>query len=117
MTSSLLILDSRDVVVAGPDADTMWTTADPDLVASQCGPSTPCGRRRAPAVPAGQEPPLTPRMVDIAWLLADGASDRMISRTLGMSERTVSNEVREISRRLGAINRAHTIARICGTPL
>ncbi len=56
-------------------------------------------------------------MVDIAWLLADGASDRMISRTLGMSERTVSNEVREISRRLGAINRAHTIARICGTPL
>ena len=33
--------------------------------------------------------------VDIAWLLADGASDRQISRELGISERTVSNEVRE----------------------
>jgi len=55
--------------------------------------------------------------VDIAWLLADGASDRQISRELGISERTVSNEVREIGRRLGAANRAHTIARICGNPL
>lgn len=62
----------------------------------------------------GETPPLTPRMVDIAWLLADGASDRVISRELGISERTVSNEVREIGRRIGAANRAHTIARICG---
>jgi DNA-binding NarL/FixJ family response regulator len=54
-------------------------------------------------------------MMDIAWLLADGASDRVISRELGNSERTVSTEVREIGRRLGGANRAHTIARSCGT--
>ena len=70
-----------------------------------------------PAVPEGEEPPLTPRMVEICWLLADGASDRLIGRSRGISERTVSNEVREIGRRLGAANRAHTIARICGNPL
>ena len=40
--------------------------------------------------------------------------DRRISRELGVSERTVSNEVREMGRRLGTTNRAHTIARICG---
>ena len=56
-------------------------------------------------------------MVEISWLLAEGASDRLISRELGISERTVSTEVREIGRRLGTTNRAHTIARICGAPL
>jgi len=70
-----------------------------------------------PAVPEGEETPLTSRMVEISWLLADGASDRLIGRSLGISERTVSNEVREIGRRLGANNRAHIIARICGHPL
>ena len=55
-------------------------------------------------------------MMDIAWLLADGASDRVISRELGNSERTVSTEVREIGHRLGGANRAHAIARSCGAP-
>ncbi len=41
----------------------------------------------------------------------------LTARELGNSERTVSNEVREIGRRLGTSNRAHTIARICGAPL
>ncbi len=34
----------------------------------------------------------------------------------GSSERTVSAEVREVGRRLGGSNHAHTIARICGAP-
>ena len=50
----------------------------------------------------------------MALLLLRGATDRQISRELGVSERTVSAEVRELGRRLGATNRAHAIARICG---
>ncbi len=113
----LIIMDSRDIVLAGRDGDTMWTSSDPDLVTRAVRAYEAVWSAARPAVPEGEEPPLTPRMLEICWLLADGASDRVISRALGVSERTVSNEVREIGRRLGASNRAHTIARICGTPL
>ena len=65
-------------------------------------------------MPEGQEPPFTRRMVDIAFLLVDGATDREIARALGVSERTVSADVREMSRRLGARSRAHAIALISG---
>jgi DNA-binding CsgD family transcriptional regulator len=113
----LIVLDSRHIVLAGRDGDTMWTSSEPDLVARAVRAFEAVWSAARPAVPEGEEPPLTPRMVEICWLLADGASDRVISRALGISERTVSNEVREIGRRLGAANRAHTIARICGNPL
>jgi DNA-binding NarL/FixJ family response regulator len=49
-------------------------------------------------------------MVDIAFLLTEGASDREIARHLHVSERTVSADVAEIVRRLGARGRAHAIA-------
>jgi DNA-binding CsgD family transcriptional regulator len=113
----LMVLDSRHVVFPGRDGESIWTSSDPHLVAHAMRAYEVFWTAARPAVPPGEEPPLTPRMVDIAWLLADGASDRRISRELGVSERTVSNEVREIGRRLGAANRAHTIARICGAPI
>ncbi len=113
----LMVLDSRHIVLAGRDGDTMWTSSDPDLVARAVRAYEAVWSAARPAVPEGEDPPLTPRMLEICWLLADGASDRVISRTLEISERTVSNEVREIARRLGGANRAHTIARICGNPL
>jgi DNA-binding CsgD family transcriptional regulator len=112
----LIVLDSLHIVLAGRDGDTMWTSSEPDLVARAVRAYEAVWSAARPAVPEGEEPPLTPRMVEICWLLADGASDRVISRALGISERTVSNDVREIGRRLGAANRAHTIARICGAP-
>ena len=71
----------------------------------------------SPRRPAGEEPLLTPRMVTIAFLLADGRPTGRSAASSGISERTVSTEVREIGRRLGTTNRSHTIARICGAPL
>ncbi len=113
----LMIMDTELVVVPGTDGDSIWMSTDRDLVEFAVRAYEAMWSASAPAVPPGEEPPLTPRMVEIAWLMADGASDRQISRELGISERTVSNEVREIGRRLGAANRPHTIARICGNPL
>jgi DNA-binding CsgD family transcriptional regulator len=66
------------------------------------------------AVPPGEEPPFTRRMVDVGFLLTEGASDREIAHRLHVSERTVSAEVAEIVRRLGARSRAHAIALIGG---
>ena len=114
--SMLMVLDSRHIVLASRDGDSMWTSSEPHLVARGVRAYEAVWSASRPAVPEGGEPLLTPRMVEICWLIADGASDRVISRSLGISERTVSNDVREIGRRLGAANRAHTIARICGAP-
>ena len=113
----LMVMDSELVVVPGTDGDSIWTSTDRDVVDFGIRAYEAVWSAARPAVPDGEEPPLTPRMLEIAWLLADGAADRQISRELGISERTVSNEVREIGRRLGSSNRAHTIARICGAPL
>lgn len=67
-----------------------------------------------PAVPEGTRPPFTPRMVEIGLRLVDGATDREIARALGVSERTVSADVHEMSRRLGARSRAHAVAMVAG---
>ena len=69
---------------------------------------------RRPGRAGGQAPPFTPRMVAIGIRLVEGATDREIARDLGVSERTVSSDVREMSRRLGARSRAHAIALISG---
>lgn len=113
----LMVIDRQHVVVPGTDGDSIWTSTEPGLVARGIEAYEAVWDVSQPAVADGDDPPLTPRMVSIAFLLADGASDRQISRELGVSERTVSNEVREIGRRLGTANRSHTIARICGAPL
>jgi DNA-binding CsgD family transcriptional regulator len=117
IVSPLMVMDTELVVVPGTDGDSIWISTDRDVVDFAVRAYEATWSASDPAVPAGEQPPLTARMLEIAWLLADGASDRQISRSLGISERTVSNEVREIGRRLGASNRAHTIARICGNPL
>jgi DNA-binding NarL/FixJ family response regulator len=61
-------------------------------------------------VAPGDEPPFTRRMVDIGFLLSDGASDKETTRSLQVSGRTVSAEVAEIIHRLGARSRTHAIA-------
>ena len=86
---------------------------DPDVVGARSASSSGVASAE-PAVPEGEQPPFTRRMVDIALLLVDGATDREIARSLGVSERTVSADVREMSRRLGARSRAHAIALISG---
>ena len=53
-------------------------------------------------------------MVAVGLRLAEGATDRQIARELGVSERTVSADLHEISRRLGARSRTHAIALISG---
>lgn len=115
--SPMVVIDEAHVVVSGTDGDSIWASSDGDVVARGIRAYEAVWAISLPAVAAGENPPLTPRMVEISWLLAEGASDRLISRELGISERTVSTEVREMGRRLGTTNRAHTIARICGAPL
>jgi len=53
---------------------------------------------------------LSPRMLDVLRLLADGCGTREVSRAIGFSERTVKTVAGEAQRRLGARNRAQAVA-------
>ena len=57
-----------------------------------------------------REPSLTPRQREVLVLLADGASTEEIAGTLGLSEETVRNHIRQLLRRLGVHSRLAAVA-------
>ena len=50
---------------------------------------------------------LSDRERTVLCLIADGASNKQIARSLGITERTVKFHVGAICKKLGAANRAH----------
>lgn len=62
----------------------------------------------------GLRDPLPPRRFEVALMLTDGLSDREIAHELGVSARTVSEEVRAVVDWLGARNRPHAVAMLVG---
>ncbi len=115
VVAPLLVVDTRAIFVGAPPghdlAGEVWTSTAPQVVDGAVRVFD--GVWRAAVAPHGEDAaPFTRRMVDVAFLLTDGSSDREIARSMGVSERTVSAEVAEITRRLGARNRAHAIALI-----
>lgn len=110
----LLIGDGRRILVGDPTGDAVWTSSDPGVVSTAVAFYERVWRSAEPPVPPGGGAPFTPRMVEVAFHLVDGATDREMARALGVSERTVSADVHELSRRLGARSRSHAIALISG---
>ncbi|MGG5258585.1 helix-turn-helix transcriptional regulator [Phycicoccus avicenniae] len=115
VVAPLLVVDTRTVFIGAPPghelAGEVWTSTAPQVVDGAVRVFDAVWRS-AVAPHAEDEAPFTRRMVDVAFMLTDGASDREIARSMGISERTVSAEVAEITKRLGARNRAHAIALI-----
>lgn len=74
------------------------------------------GNGLAEAARPGPQDALTARQRDVLWLLAEGKSNKVIARQLGMSENTVRNHVAAILARLAVDNRleAATAARRLG---
>lgn len=110
----MIVADGRLVLVGNAAGDAVYGATDAGLVERAMGLYDAVWQGAQAAVPAGTQPPFTPRMVDIGLRLVDGATDRDIARALGVSERTVSADVHEMSLRLGARSRAHAIAIIAG---
>ena len=110
----MMVLDARLVLVGDLTGETVWTSTDAGVVERAVSLYEWLWNAAEPAVPDGEQPPFTPRMVQIAFRLVDGATDREIARSLGVSERTVSADIREMAIRLGVRSRAHVIARISG---
>ncbi len=114
----LLVVDSRVVYVGAPRGSELegqvFASSTPHVTAAAAACVEAVWAQCVAAHGPGETPPFTPRMVEIGFLLTDGATDREIARTLGVSERTVSAQVAEVTRRLGARNRGHAIALIGG---
>lgn len=111
----LMIGDRRRILVGDHTGEGIWGSHDPRIVANAADFFERLWQSSRPAVPDGEQPPFTPRMIQVAFRLVDGATDREIARALGVSERTVSTDIREMSHRLGARSRAEAIARISGS--
>jgi PAS domain S-box-containing protein len=75
------------------------------------GVATPCARAGEAASSAEAErEPLTPRQNEVLTLLAEGASTEEIAASLGLSEETVRNHIRQLLRRLGVHSRLAAVA-------
>ena len=53
---------------------------------------------------------LSPREIQVLQLMAEGYSNRQIGLAMGITEATTKNHVNHVAMRLGALNRAHSVA-------
>lgn len=71
-------------------------------------PVAPAGAMPPPAAPAGLAT-LTPRQMEVLRLLGEGLPNKVISRDLGLAERTTKVHVGAIFRALGVTNRTQAV--------
>ncbi|MGG5258584.1 helix-turn-helix transcriptional regulator [Phycicoccus avicenniae] len=118
VVTQLMVLDERYAVLPGlPGAAGVGATHgtdDPDLVALAAAAFLETWDAAVPWSQAGLRPPLPPRRFEVAALLMDGHADREIAEELGVSERTVSADIRAVVDWLGARNRGHAVAMLVG---
>ncbi|GAA4236625.1 hypothetical protein GCM10022254_46740 [Actinomadura meridiana] len=65
-----------------------------------------------PAVPADVSAVLTKRELEVALLVAEGLTNRVIARRLGIAEWTVVNHLRKVMRKLGCQSRVQVTRRL-----
>lgn len=105
----LMVLDDAVAIVGGPRSPTgdhtAWVVSGGALLDRALELWEATWAVSEPWVPPGEEPPLTERQVLVARLLACGAVDAAIMRDVGVSRRTLSNDVAVILEYLGASSR------------
>ncbi len=114
----MLLTDRSHVFLAGPAgthlAATIFASEDPDIVGRATQAYLTCWEAARPWQDVLDRPELPERTLEVALLLADGASDAEIAESLGVSRRTVSAEVRAVIDWAGARSRGHVIALLVG---
>jgi DNA-binding CsgD family transcriptional regulator len=113
----MLVVDDA-VILAGPSGTevqgSLWVSEDPELVDRAAAAHRRVWETSVPGTQALGMTVLPSRTREVALRLLDGASDREIAAELGVSERTVSAEVRRIVTWVGARSRGHAIAKLVG---
>lgn len=105
----LLVIDGSVAVVAGPRSPsgevTAWTLSGGELRDRAIDLWEATWAVSEPWVADGEEPPLTERQVRVARLMALGRTDAAILREVGVSRRTLTQDVAVIMDHLGAGSR------------
>ncbi|QIM21170.1 helix-turn-helix transcriptional regulator [Phycicoccus sp. HDW14] len=114
----VMLSDERLALLAvppgrAPEGGCCWTV-DPQLVRLALAAFLETWDAALPWQEAGLRPPLPERRFRVAVLLMDGHTDREIADELGISTRTVSDEVRAVVDSLGARSRSHAVAMLVG---
>ena len=114
----MLLTDRSHVFLGGPAgthlAGATFASEDPDIVSAATQTYLTCWEAARPWQEVLDRPTLPERTLEVALLLADGASDAEIAEALGISRRTVSAEVRAVIDWAGARSRGHAIALLVG---
>jgi len=108
-----MIVDGTGLLVEGPDTAegerSSWSTSRPEVVGAVVEHWHATRELSEPILPAGTEPPLSERQLEVCGLLAVGEKDQVIARILGTSERTVERDVHTILGELGASSRTEAV--------
>ena len=120
--------DIRDCLIAGADGCLLKDTSETDMAAAlraAVADATALDPRIAfqlahdlETQPADNEiPRLSGREQDVLHLLAEGRSNRVIARQLGLSEATVKGHVSRVLNKLNASSRLEAVVRAIGAGL
>jgi len=105
-----LAIDVVDPALADRIASALGKLDDIDLVSVDQGPDATIVAGRGALQPVETGVPLTPRELEVLALLAEGASNKLIARRLGISTHTAKFHVGSLLDKLDAISRTDAVA-------
>jgi DNA-binding CsgD family transcriptional regulator len=105
-----LAIDVVDPALADRIASALGKLDDINLVSVDQGPDATIVAGRGTLQPVETEVPLTPRELEVLALLAEGASNKLIARRLGISTHTAKFHVGSLLDKLDAISRTDAVA-------
>jgi DNA-binding CsgD family transcriptional regulator len=107
--TSAILIDEQLAILPGhqsaEDLPTAWLVTRPDLLTAVRTLWSDTLALARPALSEAEQPPLTNRQYEVACQMASGVKDSAIARSLGLSERTLANDIKAIMRALGARSR------------
>jgi DNA-binding CsgD family transcriptional regulator len=105
-----LAIDVSDPVLADRIASVLAEVEGIELVGAGEDPDAVIVSNERPAQEAGAEVPLTPRELEVLALVAEGASNKLIARRLGISTHTAKFHVASLIEKLDAVSRTDVVA-------
>jgi DNA-binding CsgD family transcriptional regulator len=105
-----LAIDLADAALAERVASALADIEGIELVSSDAEPDALLVAPRPGAAAAEGDAALTPRELEVLALLAEGASNKLIARRLGISGHTVKYHIASLMAKLDAVSRTDAVA-------
>lgn len=105
-----LAIDVRDAALAERIASALSEIESIELVSAAADPDALVVTTRAGTPDGDAETALTPRELEVLSLLAEGASNKLIARRLGISAHTAKYHVASLLEKLDAVSRTDAVA-------